>query len=433
MILAIIGGGGVRTPLLINGLFSGTSVPPDEVRLFDTDKERLRLIGRVVSAVVAHHGNRSKLVYTDNPEVAFDGADFVFSSFRQGSEAARVHDESVPLSLGILGQETVGAGGWSMAMRTIPQALSYADTLHRYSPDAWLINFTNPSGIVTEALYRFSSHQRTIGICDAPVVIGRMAAQALGLPYESVAIKYFGLNHLGWAYSVMVDGVERIEEIIRFHLKEFIAAEPFYTALENHIQETGLLPNEYLLYYLNTAKVLQSYKDSGNSRGAFILESSKDLFKRLSDTSADPVQAYEEYLTIREGSYMTKESGLARPVSQKKLFSGKKSFGYDDIALGIMNAISTDAELSLPVIIRNGDYCPYLEADDSIEVTCNIGAAGPRVAYPAPTYPESCEKLIRLVKSYERLTAKAALGNNEQVARLSLGANPSLRAPILMN
>lgn len=424
MKITVLGGASVRTPLLVRSLLLARDLPLAEIALFDTDGRKADLMMRVIDRVRERFSPSARITLPSTPVDALRGADFVFSSFRPGGDAARVLDERVPLLRGTLGQETVGAGGFSMALRSVPASLAYADLAAELCPSAWYVNFTNPSGIITEALLSHSRNRKVIGICDAPIAIQRIAASLYGVPVQEVQMRYFGLNHLGWAHSLRVSGVERLPELIAHRAEEFAAAEPLYRDLIPHMKETGLVPNEYLLFYLFHRRIAAALAFGGETRGEAVLKSNAALLAALADPSRDPVEAYEGYLQGREDGYMSKESGRTREASPVSLFVKKANLGYDDVAIMTMRSLMGLGAAELPLNVRNGGFCPWLREEDVIETTCAIGPDGPVPIGTAPDLPAGPRGLVASVKAYERGVATAASTGDRALAADALSANP---------
>lgn len=423
MKLGVIGGGSVRTPLLIKNLLERNDPELETISLFDTDAERMELIAPVLNEIAARLGVEKEIQICDRFEQMAESADFVFSSFRQGGDEGRVLDESVPESLGMLGQETVGAGGAAMALRTLPAALDYAERLNRISPDAWLINFTNPSGILTQALLNHSSHKRILGICDAPIVVKNMAARYLDCPVDEISFRSFGLNHLGWVYDIRRKGEPVLENLVA-RAEEFVKTEPLYISLTDHIRETGMIPNEYLLFYLHSEDVRKKYAASSYKRSQFIADINKELYDNLRNRGEKgAIDVYESYLTKREGSYMAVETGNAREEERVDIFARQNKFGYDDVAIAVMDALRGKADTTLPVNRKNSS-CPYLEADDIVEADTFISKDTYSRDFDVPELPESCQTMIKAVKAYERTLVRGYIEKDRALLLEALQHNP---------
>src|ERR671914_24793 len=262
---AIIGGGGFRVPLVYGALLR--SRPFDDVVLHDVDAARLDRIADVLEGQAAEHGERLPFRATTDLDDALEGADFVFVAIRVGGLEGRTVDEAVPLGHGVLGQETTGPGGICFALRTIPAMVDLAERMVRRAPGAWLINFTNPAGMVTEALQQVLG-DRAIGICDSPSGLCRRVAAALGSPPEPLAFDYFGLNHLGWLKGVRDSTGDRLPDLL--------ADDAALDALEEAqlfgaewLRSLGMIPNEYLYYFYFAAETVAALEDK--PRGAYLL------------------------------------------------------------------------------------------------------------------------------------------------------------------
>src|SRR5262250_492802 len=297
MKLAILGGGGVRIPLFVRGVLARPGATFSEICLFEPDQTRRDTIGRLSVAVAGALGHRDVVRVTADVEEAFTGADFVFSAIRVGGDRGRLIDEEVALRRGLVGQETIGAGGCAMALRTIPVVLSYCETLARCAPRAVLINFTNPAGLITQAISLHAT-VRAVGVCDTPSSALAHLTEFLGADRHSVAFSYAGLNHLGWISSFTVAGreqvgtlLERYEELQRFdqHFAAFDAG---------FVRGLGALPTEYDYYYYEPRRYVE------------------DVAKAFS--AGDVHDAWHAYVTqmgIRRASYMrTDIAGESMPT-----------------------------------------------------------------------------------------------------------------------
>lgn len=420
MKLAIIGGGGVRTPLLV-GALAWSDLPIDEVVLFDVDADRLDLIG----PLAARLGERRSVRWTTRLEDAIEGARFVLTSIRPGGIDARAHNEAVALARGVVGQETVGACGFAMAMATIPAMVAYARVVAKRAPEAWIVNFTNPVGMVTEAVAK-ATGARIIGICDTPTELFEETAHALGVSSSECHFDYFGLNHLGWLREVyhrgeprlgpLFDEPERLARVYRSPLFE-----------EERLVSLRMLPTEYVYYYYRPERAVQNLRRSGTSRGATIARLNESLFETLRAGPADAVLVYRQYLAARDAGYMQIESGSGAPRNPS---AWAEVTGYDKIALSVLRAVVNDSGSVIPLNVVNRGNIASLRDDDVVEVPCVVNANGPLpLAVPAP--PDSVRPLLEQVKAYERLTVEAALTGSDETARRALATNPLVGDPDL--
>jgi 6-phospho-beta-glucosidase len=297
--LAILGGGGFRVPLVYGELL-GPARPISSVVLHDVSVPRLAAISRVLSAQAVRGG--PDVSVTTDLTAALTGADFVFSAIRVHGLAGRVIDERVALAEGVLGQETVGAGGIAYGLRTLPVADAIARRIALVAPQAWVINFTNPAGLVTEAM---AAHlgDRVIGICDSPSALGRRVMRALRV--SSARLDYAGLNHLGWLSAVRADGEDLLPRLLASDegLASFEEGRLFGA---EKLRELGAVPNEYLHYYFETPSLVRAELSAPETRGEFLLRQQDECYARLA-RAADPLAAWHAALRQREATYLALE------------------------------------------------------------------------------------------------------------------------------
>jgi 6-phospho-beta-glucosidase len=408
--IAVIGGGGVRTPLLVNGL-AHSDLPIGEIALFDTDRERLAAIAPIA------RGYFDGVRAYDDVRKAVSEAAFVFVSIRAGGVAARARDEATAIAHGVVGQETVGPAGFAMAMRTIPHAIEYARIVADASLRAWIVNFTNPVGIVTQAMRQVTP--RVIGICDTPTELFEETARVLGLDASRCFFDYFGLNHLGWLREVSCRGLPQLWRLWADagRAPSVYRARLFDAAF---LRELRLLPTEYLFYYYRPDRALENLTRAGQTRGAAIAALTERLFQDLASAGADTRGVYERYLAERSSTYMQAESGSLTPLPPP---AAAVLTGYDKIALAVVRAIHANAHTILPLNVRNGSALPDLEPDDIVEVPCVVGANGARPLAVGPV-PTQVRDLLLRVRHYERLTVRAAVTRTHADAVEALTANP---------
>lgn len=427
MQLTVLGGGGIRTPLFINGLaHSREHAFFDRVVLYDTDEERVSLLGSLNKFIVEKAGAPFELHATSDIKEALTGTDFVFSAIRVGQDEARVLDESIPLKYGVLGQETVGPGGFAMALRTIPVMRDYAEQMKKYAPEAWLLNFTNPAGIITEALADIGI--KTVGICDSPSGLKRRLARFMGVSNHDVDVQYFGLNHLGWMSSVKVQGVEKLGFLLD-HYEELRAWDAEFRCFDtDYVRHLGCLPNEYLYYFYSSREALQRVTQSGSSRGRQVQELNRGLFAMLRELipRGDFSLALEQYqatMGVRNSTYMQRETsghseGRAELLSQD-VFAG----GYEEVALNIIGAFVQKDRRSLILNVPNQGALPYLRNTDVVEVSVEVSTNNIR-PLAIGSVPDACQALMLQVKDYERLTIEAAKSGDTRLACIALATHP---------
>ena len=413
MKIAVIGGAGVRTPLLVSGL-THSDLPIEEIALFDVDRERLPIISRLASQMA---GGGARVTTSDSVADCVTDAAFVFTSIRVGGLAQRIRDEAVSQRHGIAGQETVGPAGFAMAARTIPQMVRYAREISRAAPRAWIINFTNPVGMVTEAMR--TETERVIGICDTPTELFAAVAQALELDPSECVFDYFGLNHLGWLREVYSGGMPQLRRLWnRPDRLQGVYKVPLFEATA--LQTLELLPTEYVYYYDQPARAFENVRRAGQSRGEAIADLTRALFESLRTPMADAVALYTSYLWTRSAGYMQIDSGSGTPSTPAPP-SGLS--GYDRIALGVVRAIHFNTNALIPLSVANRGNIPELLDRDVVELPCVVNANGARALH-AGRVPDRVAPLLKAVKEYERLTVRAALVQSVTAAGGALASNP---------
>ena len=432
MKIGVIGGAGVRTVIFINGLLKRyKKLNIDEVVLYDIDHEKLSVIGKLCRHVVKREGMDLTVREVYTAEEAIRGMDYIVTTLRVGGDHSRVIDEATALKNGVIGQETTGVGGFSMAVRTIPVLLDYCELIAKYAPDAWVFNFTNPSGLVTQALHN-AGHHRIIGICDAPSSMKYRMAQLLGVTEEELYVEFFGLNHLSWIRSVQVNGKEIMPELI--------ADDNFLSGIQeleifdrDVIRKTGMLPNEYLYYYYHRERALANINKSEMTRGQTIELVNIKMMEELKamDIDADPEEALQiflYYMQLRENSYMSIESGSAnRPMLEKGSLPVPEGMGYAGVMLDCIEGMQSEEGRTLVLSILNQGCIPFLSDEDVVEVTCNVSKNG--IAPVKQTeIPAMCELYIRLIKHYERLTVEAVREGSEDKAVTALMTHPLINS-----
>jgi 6-phospho-beta-glucosidase len=428
--LTIIGGGGIRTPLVIHGLAQAQTVlGVAEVALYDTDPGRAALVAALGREVVRQAGAEITITTPVRLEEAVDGAQFILHSVRTGGIAARARDERLAIDHGIAGQETTGLGGLAMALRTIPVALEHAGLIERCAPEAWLISFTNPAGLMTQAL-RAHTRLRVIGICDTPSEMFFRIALALNQGLEDVECDYFGLNHLGWVQRVLVRGQDVTDRLLNDDaaLRSLFHAELFEPAM---IRGLGLIPSEYLFFYYARQRALANQRTAGACRGEEIAQLNAVLFSELQrEVSAGRFQQalaiYRDYLRRRSGSYMKLEAGadtaLREGVEQDE-DPFEAATGYHRIALDVTAALVSGQAARIVLNVSNRGAITDLATDDVVEVPCLIDQHGP-LPQAFGRLPQAVCGLVQAVKEYEHLTVRAAVEKSRSLAKLALLTNP---------
>ncbi|WP_058044514.1 6-phospho-beta-glucosidase [Streptomyces roseifaciens] len=428
MRLTILGGGGFRVPLVHRALLDDTRRDTPgrctELVLYDTDSMRMRVIASVLAAQADGVPGAPSVRIAHSLDDALRGTDFVFSAIRVGGTAGRVLDERIPLSEGVLGQETVGAGGVLYGLRTVLVAMEIAERVAAVAPDAWVINFTNPAGMVTEAMSAVLG-RRVIGICDSPVGLVRRAARAAGTDPDRVTFDYVGLNHLGWLRSLCVDGEDLLPRLLADDdaLASFEEGKLFGA---DWLRALGSLPNEYLHYYYFRRETLRSVLESPETRGQFLDQQQSGFFTEAAATPERSYELWERTRLQRESTYMA-ESRAASGGWQRDscdLDGG----GYDKVALELMRAIARDEPTRLILNVPNGTTVPGLAPEAIIETVCEVDAQGAR---PLPCKPlrEDQLGLMLQLKAVERATIAAAVHEDRDAALRALALHPLVDSP----
>ncbi|HET8523855.1 MAG TPA: hypothetical protein VFL82_11490 [Thermomicrobiales bacterium] len=421
-------GAGIRTPLLLSGLIRRQhTLGLTEVRLYDDDSARLATMGEFARYLGQRQGASFQITVVDDFREAAAGVGFVFSAIRVGQEAQRVRDERIPLKYGVLGQETTGPGGFAMAIRTIPVVLDYARVLHEVAPDAWFVNFTNPAGLITQALLTHSPLRRVIGICDTPTaMLKSLAAFLRYLPQELFA-DYFGLNHLGWIRRVLIGDHDVLPELLDRY--EELAARDKEWALFDPalVRMLGMLPNEYLFYYYSREQAVHNILAAENTRGEQLRDINTPLWHELAQLLAaerpeDARARYEARMMTRNASYMTRESGRAGQdaSAEESIFADE---GYAGLAMAVMEAVVQQRQRTLILNVRNNGCLRELNDDDVIETVCAVDHHG-AVPFAQPPMPLVAAPLVQTVKAYERLTITAAVTGAYDAALAALTIHP---------
>ncbi|MCM3266210.1 6-phospho-beta-glucosidase [Streptomyces thermoviolaceus] len=419
MRLTILGGGGFRVPLVYGALLADRSEGRvTEVVLHDLDAGRLAAIGRVLSEQAAGVPDAPAVRTVTDLDEALRGADFVFSAIRVGGLEGRAADERVALAEGVLGQETVGAGGIAYGLRTVPVAVDIARRVARLAPDAWVINFTNPAGLVTEAMSRHLG-ERVIGICDSPVGLGRRIARVLGVDPKRAWIDYVGLNHLGWVRGLRVAGRDLLPRLLADPdlLGSFEEGRLFGV---EWLRSLGAVPNEYLHYYYFNRETVRAYQQAEKTRGAFLRDQQARFYAEASRPDVSALDAWNRTRAEREATYMAENRETAGAGERE---ADDLSGGYEKVALALMRAIARDERTTLILNVRNRSTLSELDADAVIEVPCLVDADGahPVAADPLPGHAAG---LVRAVKAVEREVLTAAETGSRAAAVKAFALHP---------
>jgi 6-phospho-beta-glucosidase len=390
--VAVVGGGSTYTPELVEGFVTrGDRLPVDQLVLLDIDEERLSIVGALAERMMRKVGWEGQLVLTADRDRALEGADFVIVQLRVGGQAARFKDETIPLAHGCIGQETTGPGGFAKALRTVPIVLELADAMaNRGAPGAWFVDFTNPTGLVTQAL--IDGGHRALGLCNVAIGFQRAFATHFGVTPDRVQLEHVGLNHLTWERKVMVDGVDRLPELLDSAM-DVLAAETDMPA--ELIRAVGAIPSYYLHYYYLTGRVLEEQRTS-RTRAEEVMEIEAGLLELYKDPTLD---------------------------TKPKLLEERGGAFYSDAAAALVASLHAGTEDVQVVNVRNGGAIANLPDDAVVEVAATVDREG---AHPLPVEPLAPEMLalVEHAKAYELLAVEAAITGDRGVALKALMTNP---------
>ncbi len=404
--IVTIGGGSSYTPELVEGFIKRyDKLPVRELWLVDIEagREKLEIVGNLAKRMVEKAGVPMEIHLTLDRRKALKDADFVTTQFRVGQLDARIKDESIPLSHGMIGQETNGAGGMLKAFRTIPVILDIDKDISELCPNAWMINFTNPAGMVTEALVRYGTNKKVIGLCNVPIGMEKAVASIMDVEHSRVRVDFAGLNHMVYGLNMYVDGNDVTKEVIdgmaNGKLGQIVKNVSDFDWDPEFIKALGVMPCPYHKYYYQTEEMLNDEIEEfkkGKARGEFVKEVEKELFELYKNPNLDekPTQ-----LEKRGGAY------------------------YSDAACRLITSIYNDTRDIQPVDIRNNGAIQNIDNDSVVEISCIITKDGPK-PINIGVLPVSVNGLVQQIKTFERLTIEAAIEGNYGKALLALVGNP---------
>lgn len=404
--IVTIGGGSSYTPEFVEGLIKRyDELPVRELWLVDIEagKEKLEIVGNLAKRMVKKANIPMDVHLSLDRREALKDADFVTTQLRVGLLDARIKDERIPLQYGMVGQETNGAGGLFKALRTIPVLMEIAEEIQELCPNAWLINFTNPAGIVTEALINYSKHKKVIGVCNVPVHMKMIFARLMNVPPEQVLIKFAGLNHMSYGLDIVVNGESRLDEALelisdpeeQFSMKN-IAPIPWEPAF---IKALGFIPSPYHRYFYKTKEILQKQLEEfkrGTIRAEVVKELEKDLFDLYRDEN---LAIKPPQLEKRGGAY------------------------YSDVACNLISSIYNDKGDIQTLNVRNNGAITDLPDDAVVEVNCVVTKQGP-IPLTVGSLPVAINGLIQQIYSFTKLAIEAAVTGSYEKALLALCINP---------
>ena len=396
--LAIIGAGSTYCPELMQGLIRRKDILPlDELRLSDIDESRLHIVGAFCERVLQENGMEPRITRSTDLSLALDGADFVVAQIRAGKLEARIRDEKIPLEFGLIGQETTGIGGFTNALRTIPQMAEIAKAIERYAPNAWLINFSNPSGIVTEFLLNHTPI-KAVGLCNLPIGAQERIAKVLHLPMEQVRLETTSLNHCGAITAVHVSGKNLLPQLLESGMLDQAAAqEPWIQTYRPIIELLGAIPNDYLQYFFYRERKRNEQQSAELTRG----EACVDIETRLLSYYADERNRTIPPMLAERGGHLYSEAAIALIAS----LSGAQP-GYH------------------VVDVQNRGVLDFLPGNSVIETSCFVEKdAITRVPVTVPA-GDVLRTLLQSVKAYETLAVQAAITGERKTALRALACNP---------
>ncbi|MGV3025117.1 6-phospho-beta-glucosidase [Clostridium thermobutyricum] len=405
--IVTIGGGSSYTPELVEGIIKRyNEIPVKEYWLVDIEegKEKMEIVANLARRMVKEAKLDMKIYTTLDRRKALEGADFVTTQLRVGLLKAREKDERIPLSYGYLGQETNGAGGLFKALRTVPVILDIAKDINEICPNAWLINFTNPAGIVTEALIRYGKHDKFVGVCNVPIGMEFGIAEMLGVDKERVTVDFAGLNHMVFGERVYLDGEDITEKVLDLTINSEqsqsmanIAALGWDKAF---IKAYKLLPCPYHRYYYKRNQMLKSELkefEEGKTRAEVVMKLEESLFELYKDEN---IKVKPEELSKRGGAH------------------------YSDVACNVINGIYNDKKNIVAVNIKNNGKLKQFDNDSAVEISCYITKNGPVPVETVSDLPIAAQGLTSQIKAFERLAVEAAVTGNYDTALLAMVTNP---------
>src|SRR5829696_139302 len=390
MKIAVVGGGSTYTPELAEGF--ARLFPAADLCLVDPAADRLAVLGPFAARILDRHGASGRVTWTDDLDAGLTGASVVILQLRVGGQAARISDERFPLDCGCVGQETTGAGGLAKALRTVPVVLDIAERAARLTaPDAWILAFTNPVGIVTRAL--LDAGHRAVGLCNVAIGFQRRFAARFGVEPERVELEHVGLNHLSWERAVKVDGIDRLPELLRSRLDELAAELQLPTQV---LTTLGSVPSYYLRYFYCHDEVVRSAQGRP-TRGEEVARMEADLLRMYADPA---LTVKPQLLSKRGGAY------------------------YSEAAAGLIDSLLRPGAAAVHAVnVRNGGTLPFLPDQAVIEVTGDVGSTGVTPRPVAPVGP-ALRGLIAAVSAYEELAIEAAVRGGRSRVYAALLAHP---------
>jgi 6-phospho-beta-glucosidase len=419
MKIAILGGGGFRVPMVYGALLARAKrLGLDEVTLYDVEEWRLAQIAPVLVGLENERGEHLPFRATLRLDEALEGADFVFCAIRVGQLEGRVVDEQVPLDEGVVGQETTGPGGICFALRTVPVMRDLAEAVAERAPRAWFVNFTNPAGLVTEAI-QDTLDGRVAGICDSPAGLFRRVAGALGRDPDGLWFDYFGLNHLGWLRGVHDGERDLLPDLLADdeRLEGFEEGRLFGT---EWLRSLGMIPNEYLFFHYFSSDTVGAIRSGLESRGEFLLHQQAAFYDTNGRSPEEALDAWRATRREREANYFAEAHAAAGLPPESEW---EDVGGYEGQAIAVVEAIRFNERRVLITNTANRSSLPFLDERAVVEVPCLVGSAGV-VPFAVGDVPDHARALIEAVKAVERTTIEAALTGSRELAVKALALHP---------
>ena len=395
--VCVIGAGSSYTPELVEGLIeSYPELPVKHLSLMDIDERKLAIVGGLAHRMVQASGLDMEVELTTDRRKAVEGADFVVTQIRVGGMAARILDEKIPLQFDVIGQETTGPGGFAKALRTIPVLLGVAKDIQELAPAAFLINFTNPAGLITEALQRYTP-VKTIGLCNIPIGFEMRLSERLQINRKLIQLDWIGLNHLNWIRGVRVDGKDIWADVLAREIEDARKEGSEDEGISSEMLETlGMIPCSYLNYFYNHPNNLKKLRKAAQTRGEEVAEIEAQLLEMYRDPA---LKEKPKLLEKRGGAF------------------------YSKAAVSLISAIYNDKQEVHIVNTRNQGAVPNLPDEVVVEISSRVSASGVQPIKTNPV-PNSVYGLVEAVKTYEILTAQAAYEGDRKLALQALWSHP---------
>lgn len=428
MKLSVIGAGGVRSPFLARSIANrADELNIDELVFMDIDAEKLMIYGALAKKIASILCPSLKFILTTNAHEAISGADYIITTIRAGGDEMRVRDERIALNLGVLGQETTGAAGFSFAMRSVPALINYCELTKQYAnKNCKVFNFTNPVGVVSQALCDMG-YDFTYGICDAPSGMLRTFEKLYNAKEGSIKGEIYGLNHLSYFSSIKLDGHEILHELIR-NDDAYKKTDLRYFD-KSLLKERSAVLNEYLYYYYYSEKALRNVLHAKQIRSEQILEINKNMMSelKLANTFEKSLYIFEKWYGERENNYMASETGVKRSTPWHFDVFDKDDGGYAGVALKFIEIEKSGKEDDMILCTQNGGAIPNMLPADVVEITCQVSKSGV-TPHKFENVDEQNLELIRRVKVYERLASAAIREKSKQKAIEALTLHPLINS-----